>query len=58
MLSEVSQVQKNKRSHVFSLMWKIDPNTNTSTVTQNIFPIIGPFEETRGKGEGEENERE
>jgi hypothetical protein len=24
MLSEVSQVQKNK-AHIFSLMWKIDP---------------------------------
>jgi spore germination protein GerM len=29
MLSEVSQVEKDK-NHVFSYMWKIDPNTTTS----------------------------
>jgi hypothetical protein len=67
MLSEVSHAQKDKGS-IFSYMWMIDPNIKTSitiytyicecTYIQNMFPIVGLLEKTRGGGKEEENDRE
>jgi hypothetical protein len=55
-LSEVSQVQKDK-GHVFSHMWKIDPNANLCIniylSIYKTFLIVRLLEETREGGKGE-----